>query len=100
MLPPARAIAYAIHSLQINNAEEVVFRLNITCKTIFILSLQTFKTSLSLSIKIFLKEEKKNSRVEVDAYCFEVLAWIRERLLSMVLARVMIIKFKPEIIHV
>ena len=92
----ARAIACASDSLQINIfTEEVVFRLNITCKTIFILSLQTFKTSLSLSIKIFLKEEKKNSRVEVDAYCFEVLAWIRERLLSMVLARVMIIKFEP-----
>ena len=96
MLSPARAIAYAIHSLQINIfTEEVVFRLNITCKTIFILSLQTFETSLSVPIKIFLKRGKKNSRVEVDAYCFEVLAWIRERLLSMVLARAMIIKFKP-----
>ena len=39
MLSPARAIAYAIHSLQINIfTEEVVFRLNITCKAIFILS--------------------------------------------------------------
>ena len=54
MLSPARAIACAIDSLQINIfTEEVVFRLNITCKTVFILSLQTFKTSLSVSIKIF-----------------------------------------------
>ena len=50
----ARAIACASDSLQINIfTEEVVFRLNITCKTIFILSLQTFKTSLSVSIKLF-----------------------------------------------
>ena len=85
------SVAYGIHSLQINIfTEEVVFRLNITCKTIFILSLQTFKNSLSVSIKIF-----QNSRVEVDAYCFEVLAWIIERLLCMVLARAMIVKYKP-----
>ena len=96
MLSPARAIACAIDSLQINIfTEEVVFRLNVTCKTIFILSLQTFKTSLSVSIKIFKKRKKKNSRVEVDAYCFEVLAWIIERLLCMVLARAMIVKYKP-----
>ena len=74
MLSPARAIAYAIHSLQINIfTEEVVFRLNITCKTIFILSLKTFKNFLSVSIKTF-EKGKKNSGVEVDAYCFEVLA--------------------------
>ena len=49
-----RPIAYAIHSLQIDIfTEEVVFRLNITFKTIFILSLQTFKNSLSVSIRIF-----------------------------------------------
>ena len=54
-----RAIAYAIHSLQINIfTEEVVFRLNITCKTIFILSLKTFKNSLVIN-KDFLKRGKK-----------------------------------------
>ena len=43
------SVAYGTHSLQINIfTEEVVFRLNITCKTIFILSLQTFKNSLSV----------------------------------------------------
>ena len=61
-------------SVQINTfTEEAVFRLNITCKTIFILSLKTFKKFLSVSIKTF-EKGKKNSRVEVDAYCFEVLA--------------------------
>ena len=42
VLSPVRAIVCAIHSLQINIfTDEVVFRLNITCKTIFILFLKT-----------------------------------------------------------
>ena len=55
------SVAYAIHSLQINIfTEEVVFRLNITCKTIFILSLKAFKNFLSVSIKTeILKRVKK-----------------------------------------
>ena len=50
-------------SVQINIfTEEVVFRLNINCKTIFILSLKTFENDF------------KKYRVEVDAYDFEALA--------------------------
>ena len=61
-------------SVEINIfTEEVVSRLHITCKTIFILSLNTLENFLSVSIKTF-EKGKKNSRVEVDAYCFEVLA--------------------------
>ena len=61
-------------SVQINIfTEEMVFRLNITCKTSLILSLKTFKNFLSVSIKTF-EKGKKNSRAEVDACCFEVSA--------------------------
>ena len=45
--------------------EEVVFRLDITCKIIFVLSFIKIKT---------LEKGKKNCRVEVDAYCLELLA--------------------------
>ena len=68
MLSPALAIACAIHSLQgkvfrsfqMNIfSEDLVFRLNITCKTIFILSLKSFKNFLSVSIKTFARAKKK-----------------------------------------
>ena len=75
-------------SVQINNfTEEVVFRLNINCKTIFILSLKTCYKSLSLSVSIkTFEKDRKTYRIEVDAYCFETLA------------RAMINKFKQEAI--
>ena len=75
-------------SVQINNfTEEVVFRLNINCKTIFILSLKTCYKSLSLSVSIkTFEKDRKTYHIEVDAYCFETLA------------RAMINKFKQETI--
>ena len=60
--------------------ERVVFRLNKTWKTILSYLLRLFKT-LSPCQQRLLKRVK-NSRVEVDAYCFEVLA------------RAMVMKFK------
>ena len=71
VLSPVNAMACAqkvilckvFSSVQINIfTEEVVFRLNINCKTIFILSLKTFE------------KDFKKYRVEVDAYDFEALA--------------------------
>ena len=64
--------------------EEVLFCLNITCKTIFILSFKKDFLKLPLGVnKGFYFEEGKNySHLEAGAYCFEVLA------------RAMIIKFK------
>ena len=40
--------------------EEVVFCLNLSCKTIFILSFKTFQNSLSVSIQTF-EGDRKNS---------------------------------------
>ena len=81
VLSPVNAMACAqkvilckvFSSVQINVfTEEVVFRLNINCKSIFILSLKTFQNSLSISIKTFIGFKKY--RIEVDAYDFEALA--------------------------
>ena len=61
-------------SAQVNIfTEEVVFRLNITCKIIFVLSLEFLERSLGIKIKT-LEKGKKNCRVEVDAYCIELLS--------------------------
>ena len=64
VLSPARAMACAFSSLQFCwniFTEEVVFRVNITCKAIFILFLKTFVNSLShYQDKDFWKEQKKN----------------------------------------
>ena len=80
----------AIHSLQSllcsNNifTKVAVFCLNITCKTIFILSFKIDILRLSLGVNkgFYFEEGKKYSHLEVGAHCFEVLA------------RAMIIKFK------
>ena len=90
MLSSARALVCAIHPLQslciqINIFTKVaVFCLNITCKTIFILSFKKDFLKLPLGVnKGFYFEEGKNySHLEAGAYCFEVLE------------RAMIIKFK------
>ena len=61
-----------------------VFCLNITCKTIFILSFKIdfLKLSLGVNTGFYFEEDKKYSHLEVGAYCSEVLE------------RAMIIKFK------
>ena len=79
-------ICKVFSSVQINIfTEEVVFGLNINCKTIFILSLKTCYKSLSLSVSIkTVEKDRKTYYIEVDAYFFEALA------------RAMINKFKQE----
>ena len=62
-------------SVQINIfTEEVVFRVNITCKTIFILSLLRHFKALSVSIHFWYENGENNSRVQVDAHCFDLSA--------------------------
>ena len=65
----SRAMACAIHSLQslqfcsIIFPEELFFRLNSTCKTVFISPLiKTFENSLGIKIKTFEKVKIKLSR--------------------------------------
>ena len=66
-------MACQIHSLQLFSVQiniftrKIVSRLNITCKTIFILS-------LTLSRYQDKEMGKKKIVVKVDAYCFELLA--------------------------
>ena len=69
-------ICKVFSSVQVNIfTEEVVFRPNINCKTIFILSLKTCYKSLSLSVSIkTFEKDRKTYHIEVDAYCFEALA--------------------------
>ena len=68
-------VQFILCKVQINiSTEEVVFRLNITCNTIFNLPSKFF-TTLSRTVSILrLLKRVKNSRVQVDLYCFELLA--------------------------
>ena len=65
-------MACQIHSLQLFSVQiniftrKIVSRLNITCKTIFILSLTLFQYQD--------KEMGKKIVVKIDSYCFELLA--------------------------
>ena len=84
-------MACAIHSLQVFSSAQInVFTqevVDITWKSRFCLIFKDFlELSLGIKIKSFDKG-KNNSRVEVDAYCFELLA------------RVIIIKFNLTSCH-
>lgn len=71
--------------IQINIFTKVaVFCLNITCKTIFILSFKKdfLKLPFGVNKGFYFEEGKKYSHLEAGAYCLELLA------------RAMIIKFK------
>ena len=86
LLLSARAMAFAIYSFckvlfcsncqLCSNKYFHIFRLNITkiLKNIFLSYLLRLSKTLCWCQLRLLKRIKKHSRVEVDAYCFEVLA--------------------------
>ena len=62
-------------SVQINvSSKKVVFFLNITCTTIFMFFKDFLKLSLGIKINKLFEKGKKKTPLEVDTYCFELLA--------------------------